>query len=66
MNTENQNIEYKESWGRGIEKICTFCKNYGIPEPEYIVQLGKPTKKQGIIRRVGPDKSGHWEILKED
>ena len=26
-----------ESWGRGIEKICTICKNYAIPEPEYTV-----------------------------
>ncbi len=24
-----------ESWGRGIEKICTLCRGYGIPEPEY-------------------------------
>lgn len=24
-----------ESWGCGIEKICTLCKEYGIPEPEY-------------------------------
>ena len=121
-----------ESWGRGIEKICTLCKNYGIPEPEYTVHpgdimlkflaakeaedkkvtgkvaekvTGKVTEKQmiilkemennpfvtaqqlseilsislrktkenitklkdkGIIRRVGPDKGGHWEIIKED
>ena len=40
MNTENQNIEFKESWGRGIEKICTLSKNYGIPEPEYTAHLG--------------------------
>ena len=26
-----------ESWGRGIEKICTLCKEYGIPTPEYTV-----------------------------
>ena len=26
-----------ESWGRGIEKICTLCKEYGISEPEYTV-----------------------------
>ncbi|MBQ6566781.1 MAG: putative DNA binding domain-containing protein [Treponema sp.] len=26
-----------ESWGRGIEKICTLCKEYGIPSPEYTV-----------------------------
>ena len=26
-----------ESWGRGIEKICTMCRDFGITEPEYIV-----------------------------
>ena len=26
-----------ESWGRGIEKICNLCKEYGILEPEYTV-----------------------------
>jgi len=26
-----------ESWGRGIEKICTLCKNHNIPNPEYTV-----------------------------
>ena len=174
MNTENQNIEFKESWrdeylkwicgfanahrslphnpdiantffragfieswGRGIEKICTLCKNYGILEPEYTVHPGdimlkflattsgqasgqtsgqtelntaeksslksslksetsiieaikvnpnvtipilqditgmsrngikkalNRLREQGIIRRVGPDKGGHWEIIKE-
>lgn len=26
-----------ESWGRGVEKICRLCKEYGIAEPEYTV-----------------------------
>ena len=26
-----------ESWGRGVEKICNLCKEYGIDEPEYAV-----------------------------
>ncbi|AYV94247.1 hypothetical protein A2U10_08015 [Fusobacterium necrophorum subsp. funduliforme] len=26
-----------ETWGRGIEKICESCKNYGIKLPEYTV-----------------------------
>ena len=26
-----------ESWGRGIEKICNLCKEYGIHKPEYTV-----------------------------
>ncbi len=26
-----------ESWGRGIEKICSSCRNNGIPQPEYSI-----------------------------
>jgi len=26
---------YIESWGRGIEKIMNYCKEAGIPEPNY-------------------------------
>lgn len=26
-----------ESWGRGVEKICRLCKEYGISKPEYTV-----------------------------
>ena len=29
-----------ESWGRGIEKICTACKNADVPMPEYTVNPG--------------------------
>ena len=28
---------YIESWGRGVQKICDTCADYGIPLPEYIV-----------------------------
>ena len=101
-----------ESWGRGIEKICNLCKEYGIAEPEYTVHpndimmmfkanepVNEPVKlvlaviadnpnlskekiaekigmsratvtralaklvEIGAIKRVGSDKSGHWEIL---
>ena len=31
-------IGYVESWGRGVEKILTACKNDGIPEPEYTIR----------------------------
>ena len=31
-----------------------------------IVKHFKNLQAQGIIRRVGPDKGGHWEIIKED
>ena len=29
-----------ESWGRGIEKICSACKNAGVPLPQYIINPG--------------------------
>lgn len=30
---------YVETWGRGIEKICEACKNFGVPLPEYTLHL---------------------------
>lgn len=30
---------YVETWGRGIEKICEACKNYGVALPEYTLHL---------------------------
>lgn len=29
-----------ESWGRGIEKICSACKNDGVPQPVYTINPG--------------------------
>lgn len=29
-----------ENWGRGVEKICSACKSYGAPLPEYTVNPG--------------------------
>ena len=150
MNTENQNIEFKESWGRGWQKICDGFMAAGFPKPSIESKQGgvlvtfqrnnvnlnttvvedqesiqkegafdimpnkgneeeKTTlksglksehsiieaiianpnvtipilqemtglsrngikkalnrlKAQGIIRRVGPDKGGHWELLQQ-
>ena len=33
MNIENQNIEFKESWGRGWQKICDGFMAAGLPKP---------------------------------
>ena len=33
MNTENQNIEFIESWGRGWQKICDGFMAAGLPKP---------------------------------
>ena len=32
MNTENQNIEFKGSWGRGWQKICDGFMAAGLPK----------------------------------
>lgn len=29
-----------ESWGRGIEKICSACEKDGVPQPEYAINPG--------------------------
>lgn len=29
-----------ESWGRGIEKICSACEKDGVPQPEYTINPG--------------------------
>lgn len=29
-----------ESWGRGIEKICSSCNNHGVPQPIYTINPG--------------------------
>lgn len=117
-----------ESWGRGIEKICSACRQDKVPLPEYMIHPGdimvkfiapedrtvrqnnrvndevndkissneykllnyliedpgytvsqlsdklgvsrktistyqKKLKASGIIRRVGSDRKGYWEIL---
>ena len=43
----NPNIAYVfylagfiESWGRGIEKICSACEKDGVPQPEYTINPG--------------------------
>lgn len=29
-----------ESWGRGIEKMCSACEDDGVPQPEYTIHPG--------------------------
>ena len=59
---------------KGSEKIFNAIKNYPqISARELSVILGISTravekrlaqlKKTGILRRVGPDRGGHWEIV---
>lgn len=34
---------FVESWGRGIEKICRECSQYGNPSPEYLISAATIT-----------------------
>ena len=129
-NPEIANVYYLagfiENWGRGVEKICSSCKSYGAPLPEYTVNPGdimlkftasenmlistrvtegvtekvtekeqeilslliedpaytysvlsdklgisrktvslriRSLKSKGIIKRIGSDTKGYWEII---
>lgn len=42
-----------ESWGRGIEKICSSCKKNGIPQPIYSIQ-----PSDIMIEFIAPDDWG--------
>ena len=42
----------------------TIAKETGIASRNVQVHLRKLQEK-GIIRRVGPDKGGHWEIIEK-
>jgi len=58
---------------KAVEKILTLIKdNPTITQKELMVKTGltrrgvewniKKMKKEGVIKRKGPDKGGHWEI----
>lgn len=60
-----------------VEKILGLIrKNSRITQKELMVETGlsrrgvewnlSKLKKEGKLKRIGPDKGGHWEILKED
>ena len=59
------------------QKIIELIRNYPeITKEELAEKCGvtsdgikwqlKKLKSQGIIRRVGPDKGGHWEIINQE
>ena len=44
-----------ESWGRGIEKICSACEKDDVPQPEYTINPGDimikfPAPEDRVIR----------------
>ena len=64
----------KKSVQKSVQKIVDYInENPNITTQEMAKLLGinrsvvarhiKNLQEKGIIRRVGPDKGGHWEIL---
>jgi ATP-dependent DNA helicase RecG len=61
--------------GTRKDVVEIISNNPNVTIPQIAEQLGmnprgidkhlKALREQGIIRRVGPDKGGHWEIIKQ-
>jgi predicted HTH transcriptional regulator len=71
-----KNTEWPEKWPEKAQQIIEAIlrnKNVSIQQLEEQLQIGHTTIKkilremqvEGIIRRVGPDKGGHWEIIEK-
>jgi len=73
-----RNPEYslKQTVEKTVEKILALIKeNPNITQKELAAKTGltrrgvewnlKKLKDDGVIERVGSDKSGHWEIIKK-
>lgn len=73
-----RNPEYslKRKVGETVEKILSLMKKKpSITQKELIDKTGltrrgvewniKKLKEEGFIRRVGSDRSGHWEVIKK-
>jgi len=60
--TENQAIIIKEMKSNKYTTISKLSKIAGISERK-IKENIRILKNKGIIRRIGPDRGGHWEIV---
>ena len=74
---ESARIEYKKDWNpeKVLHSVCAFANDidnwgggYNIRSRFYRNRrIGEFLKEldiaKGIIRRVGPDKGGHWEVI---
>ena len=49
--SKNSNISTKE-----LAAMCSLSERQ-------VQRIMAKLKKQGVIRRIGPDKGGHWEII---
>ncbi len=68
------NVNVQKSVQKSVQKILSFIEeNPSITTQEVAILLGvnrsgvarhiKKLQEQGILRRVGPDNGGHWEII---
>ena len=68
--------KWPEKWPEKAQQIIEAIsrnKSVSIQQLEEQLQIGHTTIKkilremqvEGIIRRVGPDKGGHWEIIEK-
>ena len=68
-------VKTVEKTTRTVEKILTILSNtpsITVREMSEILGLSrrgveeqiKSLKQKGVIRRIGPDKGGHWEVIK--
>jgi ATP-dependent DNA helicase RecG len=60
--TENQRIIIESMRENTYIVITELTKIVGISERKIKENISK-LKAKGLLRRVGPDKGGHWEIL---
>lgn len=72
--TENHTESSQKTTEKSVEKIISAIKeNPSITVKELTIKVGltrRSVEKQvallktkGLLRRVGPDKGGHWEIV---
>lgn len=73
FNRRHNNLRHRETQQKTQQKIVALIEsNPQITTQEMADSIGidrsnvyrniKKLQEQGIIRRVGPDKGGHWEI----
>lgn len=74
MNTGPKIMKWPKKWPESAEKILEAISqnsNISVLELETILPIGHTTIKKlltamqtdGIIRRVGTNRGGHWEII---
>jgi predicted HTH transcriptional regulator len=67
-------LELIEKYGSGVRRVIDTFIAYGLPEPEFEATQGGMAVtvfnavnggvgSEKILRRIGPAKGGHWEVI---